>query len=374
MGQNKVETEVFVLGGGPAGLAAALAARRVGLEVAIADCSHPPIDKACGEGVMPDGLSALEQLGVSLDRSQGTSFKGIRFIHGEQQVAANFNRGTGLGVRRTYLHQTLVDAAARAGVKMFWSSRVIGTATGGLTLNGEIVRCRWIIGADGQNSKTRRLADLDNTGKVKVRIGLRQHYIVNPWSELVEVHWSDCGQMYVTPIGSDAVCVAFISEKRFSRFEDALRHFPKLAAHLQKAIPEDRARGAITSTRHLKQVHRGHFALIGDAAGSVDAVTGEGLAIAFQQATALAKALAADTLADYEREVKRIMRVPQAMAALMLSMDGRPAFRRRTFAALEAAPGIFERMLAIHTGEAPPMSFGLRNGLSLGWNLLASKG
>src|SRR6185437_2485121 len=132
MGHNKVETEVFVLGGGPAGLAAALAARGVGLEVAVADCSHPPIDKACGEGIMPDGLSALEQLGISLDRSQGASFKGIHFISGEQEVAATFTRGEGLGVRRTYLHQTLVDAADRAGIRMLWNSRVIGTADGGL--------------------------------------------------------------------------------------------------------------------------------------------------------------------------------------------------------------------------------------------------
>jgi flavin-dependent dehydrogenase len=374
MGQLTRETEVFVMGGGPAGLAAALAARRVGLEVAVADCSRPPIDKGCGEGIMPDGLSALEELGVRLDRSQGTPFKGIHFIHGDQQVGATFKHGTGLGLRRTYLHQALVDAATRAGVRLLWNSRVTATANGLVTVNGETIHCRWIVGADGQNSQARKLADLDSTGKVKVRIGLRQHYRVTPWSEFVEVHWSDFGQMYVTPIGNDAVCVAFISGKRVSRFEDALRHFPKLAGQLQNAVPEDLARGAVTATRDLKKIHRGCFALIGDAAGSVDAVTGEGLAIGFRQATVLATALASDNVAGYEAAVKRIMRVPRAMATLMLSMDGHPAFRRRAFAALEATPGIFEHMLAIHTGAIRPSAFGLRNGLSLGWNLLAAKG
>ncbi len=323
---------------------------------------------------MPDGLSALEQLGVRLDRSQGTPFKGIRFVNGDQQVAATFRHGTGLGLRRTSLHQALVDAATRAGVRLLWNSRVTATANGGIMVNGETTHCRWIVGADGQNSRARRLAGLDGAGKVKVRIGLRQHYRVNPWSDFVEVHWSDLGQMYVTPIGNDAVCVAFISGKRVSRFDDALGHFPQLASQLKSAVPEDLARGALTATRNLKKVHRGCFALIGDAAGSVDAVTGEGLAIAFQQATALATALASDDLAGYEAAVKRIVRVPRAMATLMLSMDDHPLFRRRAFAALEATPGVFERMLAIHTGTLRPIGFGLRNGLWLGWNLLASKG
>jgi flavin-dependent dehydrogenase len=374
MGQFTPETEVLVMGGGPAGLAAALAARKVGLEVVVADCSRPPIDKACGEGFMPDGLSALEQLGVRLDPSRGVRFKGIRFINGDQQVAATFNHGIGLGVRRTYLHQAMVDAADDAGVRLLWNSRVAATPDGRVTLNGETIRCRWIIGADGQNSRVRRLASLDSTGTVKVRIGLRQHYRVNPWSELVEVHWSDFGQMYVTPVEHEAVCVAFISARRVSRFEDALRHFPRLARQLKNAVREDRARGALTASRNLKQVHRGRFALIGDAAGSADAITGEGLAIAFQQATALASALVSDNLAGYETAVKRIMRVPRAMATLMLCLDGHPQFRRRAFAALEATPGIFERMLAIHTGAIRPTGFGLRHGLALGWNLLAARG
>ena len=55
-------TDVFVIGGGPAGLAAAIAARRRGLDVTVADCSVPPIDKACGEGIMPDGLAATKMI------------------------------------------------------------------------------------------------------------------------------------------------------------------------------------------------------------------------------------------------------------------------------------------------------------------------
>ncbi len=114
------ETEVLVVGGGPAGLAAALAARQAGLDVLVADSAHPPIDKACGEGIMPDGLAALEQLGVRVDVTKAAPFSGIRFINGTQQAEARFRQGVGLGIRRTTLHQQLVNAATLAGVRLLW--------------------------------------------------------------------------------------------------------------------------------------------------------------------------------------------------------------------------------------------------------------
>src|SRR5271157_5310078 len=114
MSQGTQETEVFVAGGGPAGLAAALATRQAGFDVIVADCSHPPIDKACGEGIMPDGLAALQRLGVTLDSRQAARFAGIRFVNRAQQVEARFPTGAGFGMRRALLHQQLVTAATRA--------------------------------------------------------------------------------------------------------------------------------------------------------------------------------------------------------------------------------------------------------------------
>ena len=243
-----------------------------------------------------------------------------------------------------------------------------------MLVNGETIRCCWVIGADGENSRIRQLVGLGHAGAGKVRFGFRQHFQVKPWSEFVEVHWSDCGQMYVTPVADDAVCVAFITSQKTLRFDQAVRHFPSLALHLKDATPQDRPRGAVTASRCLERVHREHVALIGEAAGSVDAITGEGLAITFQQATALADALRANNLSLYEAAVRRIMRLPHAMATLMLSMDRHAAFRRRVFRAFEAQPEIFARMLAVHTGALRPINFGLGNTFSLGWHLLTEKG
>src|SRR5271165_1538919 len=102
---NLRNAEVLVAGGGPAGLAAAIAARQAGFEVAVVDCARPPIDKACGEGIMPDGLSALTALGVPADVRHAAPFRGIRFINGPREVEAGFPSGVGYGIRRTLLHQ-----------------------------------------------------------------------------------------------------------------------------------------------------------------------------------------------------------------------------------------------------------------------------
>ncbi len=76
---SQESTDVFVVGGGPAGLAAAIAARQKGFSVIVADGSGPFIDKSCGEGMMPETLAVLERLGVKFARGAGKSFRGVTF-------------------------------------------------------------------------------------------------------------------------------------------------------------------------------------------------------------------------------------------------------------------------------------------------------
>lgn len=366
------EAEVLVAGGGPAGLAAALAARQAGFEVAVVDCARPPIDKACGEGIMPDGLTALAALGVQVNASQAAPFRGIRFIDGEQSVEGSFASGVGYGIPRTVLHQWLVDRAAECGVALHWGRRITGLVNGGLLVDSKVIPTQWVICADGQNSQLRKLAGLEPAKPARYRFGFRRHYRVAPWSDFVEVHWSDCGQMYVTPVAEDQLCVALITRHKELRFDVALESFPQLAAKLEQAEAIGSTMGAITATRMLEKVHCGKVALIGEAAGSVDAITGEGLAIAFQQAIALAAALRADNLRDYQRAHRVAMRMPRKMAALMLLMDNRRRLRERAFRALASEPGFFQRMLAMHTGDLSAAEFGLGPGLSFGWRLLTA--
>src|SRR5687768_3951329 len=117
-------TDIFVIGGGPAGLAVAIAARKRGFDVTVADCARPPIDKACGEGIMPDGVAAARDLGIHLEDAGAEPFRGIRFCEEGESVAASFPTGRGLGIRRTALHRLMVDRAAGAGVRMIWGQPI----------------------------------------------------------------------------------------------------------------------------------------------------------------------------------------------------------------------------------------------------------
>ncbi|MPW65779.1 hypothetical protein CPI28_04250, partial [Moraxella catarrhalis] len=103
--QKQVSAEVVIIGGGPAGLAAAIALREKGIECMVGEALEPPIDKGCGEGLMPDAIQSLKTLGVEISEEDGYPFRGIRFANSAHRVHGYFPNGIGMGVRRTRLHQ-----------------------------------------------------------------------------------------------------------------------------------------------------------------------------------------------------------------------------------------------------------------------------
>jgi menaquinone-9 beta-reductase len=335
------DADVYIVGGGPAGLAAAIAARLKGFDVVVADAAQPPIDKACGEGLMPDSLDALRQLGVVVDPEQSFAFRGIRFIGDGGTAAADFPREPGIAVRRLRLHQLLIDRARELGVTLLWRTPVRDLSD---------LRARWIIGADGGNSRVRRWAALDAVRSESHRYGFRRHYRVRPWSDFVEVYWGPGCQMYVTGVAPDEMLIGLLTRDPRMRLKDALPHFPELARKLEGAATLTEERGALTVARRLRRVYRGNIALIGDASGSVDAITGEGLGLAFRQALALADALVADNLDQYQAAHRRLACRPAIMAQLMLLLDRFPRLRPLVLRTFGAKPFVFERLLAVHVG------------------------
>ena len=344
------QTDVVVIGGGPAGLAAGIAARNAGFDVCVLDRAAPPIDKSCGEGLMPDGLQALGALGVSLD-GEGLPFRGLRFADECHVAEADFPpMRFGLGLRRTRLHQRLLDHADAIGVRTIFRIKATAIETDRVRLGSESLRCRWIIGADGVNSNVRRWAGIDMTQSRGCRVGLRRHFRVRPWTDFVEVYWGQGEQAYVTPLGADEVGVALLGRTELG-FSDLATRFPGLGERLQGAEATSDLRGAPTGTRRLRRVTRGNVALIGDASAAIDAISGDGLALAFRQSALLADALQRNDLAYYEARHRQICRTPFVMARLLLLMDRHDGLRRVALAALSARPAIFVGLLAAHVGE-----------------------
>ncbi len=321
---------------------------------------------------MPDSVAALHELGLDLDGVDTGAFRGIRFIGDEGVVEADFPHGRGVGIRRTLLHEALVQGARDAGVTMLWGARVAAARDGAVLVDGREVPCGWIIGADGHNSQVRRWAGLTAEREFDRRLGVRLHFAIEPWSEYVEIYWGEHNQAYVTPIGAREVCVALLSRQRVGSFASALQEFPALLRRLGAALATTELKGAVTVTRKLKSVARGWFALVGEASGSSDAITGEGLAMCFRQAIALARALTAENLSLYQAAHHDIRRLPQFMGRTMLLMDKSPWVRRRALRALSAKPGLFRQLLAVHVGELSLLKFAIPGFLDLGWEILTA--
>ena len=371
MGSDILDTDVFIVGGGPAGLATGIAIRRRGLRVRVADPLQPPIDKACGEGLMPNTVASLKKLGVRLCAGAAIPFRGIRFINEGVAAGGAFSESYGLGIRRTILHQALVERAVEVGVQCLWGARVTRIAKGRVWLGSRIVRCRWIIAADGQNSQVRKWAGLDRGQPQDTRYGFRQHFRVSPWTNFVEVHWGSNCQIVVTPVRPDEVCLVVTSRSPRIRLKEALTQFPEIARRLDSTSAITKDLGAISALRVLRTVCRGPVALVGDASGSVDSLTGEGLGLALRQAEVLAEAIACDDLARYQAAHRRINRLPEMMSRLLLALENRPKLRRRTILALAKEPCLFEWLLAAHSGTFSPLKIGFGNILRLGRRLIA---
>jgi flavin-dependent dehydrogenase len=362
--------DVLVIGAGPSGIVTAIAASQRGLRTTVLDARLPPIDKPCGEGLLPPGATALRDLGIHLNCEMAFPLSGIRFSDEGSSVCSQFVGTLGFSLRRVKLHELLVEFAVRAGVNFQWGARVEEIHSRYVTANKKRIPYTWLVGADGQNSLVRKWAGFSSRAATGKRFGFRKHLRIRPWTDVVEVYWAEGCQMVVTPSGAEEICVAAISGDPRLRVDQVLARFPALAERLRDATPSTRELGDVTSLTRLSAVTRDRVAVVGDASGTVDALTGHGLSLGFQQAGHLAEALSRGDLRPYEIAHRKISALPAMMTRLMLVMDGNNWIRRRTLRLFQSKPELFSRLLSVHTGMAPVSSFGVTEMAGFGWNFL----
>ncbi len=352
--------DVLVAGGGPAGLSVAIGAAARGFRTVLLERAAGVPDKACGEGLMPAGLRELEALGALslIDARDRAPFRGIRYAQEDgSSVEGRFSGGEGMGIRRTALSAALASRAVSAGAELRRGSvraaRAVGDAVVVDTDAGEL-RARLLVAADGLHSPLRRAAGLDvpQGARARRRFGLRRHFALAPWTDLVEVHWSAGVEAYVTPIAGDLVNVAFLWSGPGKTFDDHLRSFPLLEDRLRGATAVSESRGAGPLLQRVRTRGGERLALVGDAAGYVDAITGQGLSLAFASAALLVQALPQDLSQDLAPALRRYHRSLRGRwlryavpAQALLALARRPALRRRALHLAARFPSLFRALL-----------------------------
>jgi flavin-dependent dehydrogenase len=296
--------DVAIVGGGPVGLVAAIEATMAGLRVVVLEQREGAIDKACGEGLMPGALPILERLGVD---PRGMPIMGITYSQGRHCVTHRFVGSPGRGVRRVVLQAALGDRATALGVTRI-TTRVdsVRQSSEDVSIGG--VTARYVLACDGLHSAVAGLVGLaEPAPMLRRRYGIRQHYVLEPWGDTVEIHYAKRAEIYVTPISENEIGIAVLGAAR-TDFDATIAEVPELATRLAGAPSASARRGAGPFRQRTRARTSGRVLLVGDASGYVDAITGEGLRLGFAEAAAAVAALLANDPAGYERDWLRITR------------------------------------------------------------------
>ncbi|MDQ7008066.1 MAG: NAD(P)/FAD-dependent oxidoreductase [Acidobacteriota bacterium] len=309
--------DVLIVGAGPAGSSLALRLARAGCRVRLVDRAVFPRFKPCGEFISPECLPILDDLGAlePLLDAGAHRVEGMRLFGWGQRAHGCYGRVArgsggdhwGLGLRREVFDRILLDRArARRGVEFAEGvrighllrdgrGRVVGAA--GTDRSGREVefRARFTVGADGVRSRVVRDLGLARPTRWLRRHALVARYEGVPPLDTGEVHLFDSGYFAGCSVDQGLFTLNLVMASRSLQGSDldsildsrAADH-PSLGPRLARArrVEPVRAIGplAFSTTR---QVVPG-AALVGDACGYVDPMTGEGISFALRGAEILA--------------------------------------------------------------------------------------
>jgi flavin-dependent dehydrogenase len=378
------DTDVAIVGAGPIGSALALMLARHGRRVLLLEKATFPRDKPCGEGLMPVGLAILLELGISLAAADFPRLRGVLYRLSDGRSAFGAFRaddGTlveGAGVRRLRLDPLL---AARAAENRLVEFRP-GVVVRGLELGREGVRLQtsagevaatWLVAADGIGSPVRRWMGWEQPSRGH-RLGLvgHLHHPAHGIREIV-VTVLQGSETYVAPSSPDEVLAVVLGDR--GRLGGAHASLPQVyRSTMSRAHPElgFEPSGPLLSAGPFlvkpRQVADGAVFLVGDAAGFIDPLTGDGITAGLCAAQELVRLLVENpehAAPTYRAWHARQWRRRRLVTGLAMSLSGHPALARRSVEGMARNPAALEALIRVNGGGRPLSSVSPRAWLAL---------
>ena len=388
-----MDADVVVVGGGPVGATVAMLLARAGRRVTVVEKATLPRDKPCGEGLMPSGVKVLARLGIDLVAEGFPALGGVRYrLASGHTVRGDLTTGYACGVRRLRLDPLLAaHAAATSGVTF-----LAGCAALGLRVARECVRldtqhgeltARVLVGADGLRSPVAGWlgwAPPPRQPEAAPRHALVGHLAVHGQQipdEIVITLLGDV-EVYTAPSGHDEVLVAVLGSKGRLR-QTGRGVLESYRATVERAHPElagaplsGRLWGAGPFRTSPRTVAEGRAFLVGDSAGFLDPLTGDGIAAGLAQAETLGRQLGGVTdlalpsevaaaAATYRGWRSRQWRRRRVLTGLALALTGSPALAHRAMAGMSRRPAALQALLEVNDGTREMFRIGPRDWAAL---------
>jgi flavin-dependent dehydrogenase len=345
--------DLAIIGGGPAGTAAALEARRQGLEVVLWDRDLFPRDKVCGEVLSAECLPVLEQE-IPAALRQAAVIRSGEFISRRGRTYAFQLPGPGAGLSRSLMDEALWRAAAAGGIRVQEGKSVRGvrrTAEGSWILDAGgraskqsrflIVACGrwWTLRGFPSPAGSKRDEAAPDLIKAGAWVGAKAHFSGLKTRGAVEMYFFPGGYCGVAPIEDglhNACCLVHQSLVREACGRSPAEFAPWIRRVARHPALEERLSGVTQVSRTVttagmrlggRGVDRDGALLAGDAAGFIDPFTGAGISMALNSGRLAAGILARaalrsgvpspDAELDYRRKLRRASGRGYALARLI---------------------------------------------------------
>lgn len=294
----------FIVGAGPAGLGLGILLRRKGYKTIIIDKEQGPHRPVCGEYLSPQGVGYMEKMGLSHLLSGFEPIWGMRLTapSGSSVLARFPEKKRGAAIHRQELQLRLSALYLELGGELVFGEQILDAQEegGGISIktNARTYQCDALIGADGRLSQVAKIAGLEREADENPRVAIHCYLAPKrPLSHHGQMHiLADGSYVGINPLHGREVNFSIVTNastvNKFGGVKNLLNHYLENQTALKQQfhpITHEKIKTTFPISCHREKVAQGRIALIGDASGFIDPLTGEGITTALKTACLLAE-------------------------------------------------------------------------------------